>query len=378
MARKKNSSGFGSIRSKTVKGRTYYEWRYTDPITHIQKSISATREDECIRKMREIQTKITTGAYVVPQRTTVEQWINEWLARKKNIEPGTYTSYESICRLYIKPKLGRARLQELRRAHCQEFVDSLDKSPKYIHNIVGVLSDALQDAVKMELIPKNPAADLDMPKIIKKNPLAMETDLQRRFEAEVHASPYRNIFLIALHTGARISEVLGLQWKNINMKTGELTITGQLERKRTKDSVREIKSRTKSKQARNMYIPAYVIAFLRDEKKRQTEHKLHAGKDWSNDDGLVFTREDGSPMPHRTIENAFVRIRNKLGRPELTLHTLRKTFITNEEKDGTDIKTISAMVGHSASSITLDVYTASTNEMKRQAAERKQQRHEKL
>lgn len=377
MARRKNSSGLGTIRKKIVKGRIYFEGRYTDPITHVQKSVSATTDAECARKLREIQARITTGNYVVPQKTTVGQWIDEWLPRKKNIEPGTYTSYESICRLYIKPKLGKARLQDLRRAHCQEFVDSLDKSPKYIHNIVGVLSDALQDAVKMEIIPKNPAADLDMPKVIKKKPVAMESDLQKAFEAEVTSSPYRNIFLIALHTGARISEVLGLQWKNIDLKTGEIIIAGQLERIRVKGDKRTVKNQTKSKQARNMFVPAYVVAYLRDEKKRQAGHKLQAGKEWENDDGLVFTREDGTPIPHRTVESAFERIRTKLGHPEITIHTLRKTFVTNEEREGTDIKTISAMVGHSASDITLDIYTASTNEMKRQAAERKQQRHEK-
>ena len=162
-----------------------------------------------------MRAKITTGVYVEPRKTTLGQWVDEWLEKKRNIEPGTYTNYESICRLYIKPKLGKARLQELRRAQCQEFVNGLDKSPKYIHNIVGVLSATLQDAVRMEIIARNPAADLDLPRIIRKAPGAMESDLQLAFEKEVNASPYRNIFLLALHTGARISEVLGFQWKTL-------------------------------------------------------------------------------------------------------------------------------------------------------------------
>ena len=277
MARK-NSNGHGSIRKKIVKGKVYYEGRYTDPVTKKQKSISATSEGECSRKLLEVLAKINTGAYVTPKKITLAQWVDEWLERKKNIEPGTYTNYESICRLYIKPCLGRARLQDLRRLHCQEFVNGLDKSPKYIHNIVGVLSDALQEAVKLELIPKNPASDLDMPRIIRKAPVAMESDLQSAFEKEVNASPYRNIFLLALHTGARISEVLGFQWKNINLKTGEIVITGQLERKRTKSSTREYKDRTKTKLARNIYVPAYVIAYLKDEKRKQNENKLRAGE----------------------------------------------------------------------------------------------------
>lgn len=376
MARK-NSNGHGTIRKKRVKGKVYFEARYTDPVTHQQRSICSTTEAECSRRLLEIISKITTGNFVTPTKKTVGEWMTEWLSKKKDLEAGTYVSYESVNRLYITPQLGRAKLQDLRRSHCQEFIDGLsDKSAKYVHNIAGVLSEALQEACKRELINKNPAADLDLPKVIKKEPIAMESELQRRFVEEVNASRYRNIFLIALHTGARISEVLGLQWKNINMDTGEIWIAGQLERKRTKDSVREVKERTKTKKKRNMFVPAYVVAYLKDERKRQTEMRLKAGRSWQNDSDLVFTRDDGSPMPHRTIENAFVRIRNSLGHPEITLHTLRKTFVTNEERVGTDIKTISSMVGHSASGITLDVYTASTNEMKREAAQRKQRSYE--
>lgn len=67
----------------------------------------------------------------------------------------------------------------------------------------------------------------------------------------------------------------------------------------------------------------------------------------------------------------------KLGHPEFTPHDLRRTFVTAEEAAGTDIKTISAMVGHSSTELTLNTYTASTDEMKRQVAERKQERHNK-
>ena len=109
---RKNSNGLGSVRKKIVKGKTYYEGRYTDPVTHTQKSVSATTEAECTRKLREVLAKITTGVYVEPRKTTLGQWVDEWLEKKRNIEPGTYTNYESICRLYIKPRLGKARLQE--------------------------------------------------------------------------------------------------------------------------------------------------------------------------------------------------------------------------------------------------------------------------
>ena len=193
--------------------------------------------------------------------------MDEWLAKKKNLEPGTRAKYESAIRLYIKPALGRAKLKDLRRIHCQGFIDGIsDKSAKYVHNIAGVLSDALQDAARFELIAKNPAASLDLPRIIKKDPLAMSSEVQGAFESAVNLSPYRNVFLVALHTGARISEVLGLQWRNIDMQTGEIWITGQLERKQG-ETERALKNTTKNHKGRVTIAPPYVLEYLKDEKK---------------------------------------------------------------------------------------------------------------
>ena len=91
----------------------------------------------------------------------------------------------------------------------------------------------------------------------------------------------------------------------------------------------------------------------------------------------MFTREDGSPMPHNTVANSFKRIAKRIGRPDLSFHSLRHTFITDEIRSGTDVKTVSEMAGHSTIAVTMDVYAAATNEMKEAAARRRQEAHEK-
>ena len=374
----KNSNGLGSKpRKKIVNGHVYWVARYTDPITKKQKDLSAKTEAEARQKLLEALARITTGAYVAPHKLTVGEWLGEWLERKKNLEPGTHAKYESAIRLYIRPSLGRAHLQDVRRIHCQDFVNGLTgKSPKYVHNIAGVLSDALQDAVRLELISRNPAQDLELPRLVKKDPLALSSEEQAALESAVRESPYCNVYLVALHTGARISEVLGLQWRNIDLKTGEMHITGQLERKQG-DIERALKDTTKNHKSRGNILPAYVVEFFRDERRRQNALRLRAGDAWQNDEGLVFTREDGTPLPHRTVEHAFDRIKQRLGHPEWSLHTLRKTYITNQVHAGEDIKTVAAAVGHSASDITLTVYTAERREDMRAAADRRQQLREK-
>lgn len=373
----KNSNGLGSKpRKKIVKGNVYWVARYTDPITKKQRDLCAKTEAEAKRKLLEALSSITTGAYVEPRKLTVEEWLDEWLERKKNLEPGTRAKYESAIRLYIKPHLGKAQLQDVRRIHCQDFVGRLsDKSPKYVHNIAGVLSDAMQEAVRLELIVRNPAQDLNLPRLVRKDPVAMSTEEQAAFESVARESPYCNVFMLGLHNGSRISEILGFQWRNIDLNTGELHITGQLERKQG-ETERALKNTTKNHKSRVNFLPPYVVEFFRDERRRQNGHRLRAGEAWQNADGLVFTREDGSPLPHRTVEHAFDRIKKRLGHPEWSLHTLRKTYITNQVHAGEDIKTVAAAVGHSASDITLTVYTAERREDMRAAADRRQQLRE--
>lgn len=87
---------------------------------------------------------------------------------------------------------------------------------------------------------------------------------------------------------------------------------------------------------------------------------------------MCLPRQDGTPVPHRTVEHAFDRIKEKIGHPELTLHVLRKTYITNEMLNGTDVKTVGDSVGHNATSLTYERYMASLEETKRSAAERRQ------
>lgn len=167
-----------------------------------------------------------------------------------------------------------------------------------------------------------------------------------------------------------------MQWKNINMKTGEICIDKQLNRKKGEVLARELKS-TKNHKSRVIIVPRYVLDILKAQDIYQKEMKLKAGECWKNADGLVFTREDGSPVPHNTIANSFKRIAERIGRPDLSFHSLRHTFITDEIRSGTDVKTVSEMAGHSTIAVTMDVYAAATNEMKEAAANRRQEAHEK-
>lgn len=374
MARKRSPNGFGSIRKKVVNGNIYYEGRYTDPILHKQKSVSATTEKECRQKLKDIFAKITTGTYVTPNKLSVQDWAAQWLEGKEGIKVGTRADYQRHIDNYIGPELGKIHLCDLRPIHCQEFVRVIGRkglSAKSVGNIIGTLHSMLDSAVRLELISSNPADKLEKPKVQKKAVKVLEKDAQADFLREIENSKYKNIHMLGMHTGARISELLGLRWSRVNMDDCVITIDAQLSRQRKGVSARAIAS-TKTDNIRTIVVPDFVVAMLREVKRSQAEARMKAGPMWCNDEGLVFTREDGSPMPHTTIANDFKRIAEKIGRPELSFHALRHTYATDEISSGTDPKTVADTLGHSTVAMTMDVYAAASTDAKKAAAKRRQ------
>ena len=381
---KRAPNGFGSIRKVQKNGKFYWEGRYTDPILHKQQYVSGTTYKICVQKLREKQAKIFTGQYVPPQRQTLGAYLDTWLESRVNLEPTTKVVYERCIRLYIKPHLGRIKLQELRRTHCQQMIHQIANDPKRkkqltagtIRNISRTLCKALADAKRSDLIGNNPASELELPRMEKKPPKVLQSAEQIEFLKTIQGSPYEQLYKFALFTGVRISEALGLQWKNIDMQSGEILIDKQLTRKTGNSVERKLKG-TKNHVHRTIIAPPYVLDVLRVQSVRQKEMRLKAGPLWQNTDGLVFCKEDGLPLPHNTITKNFKSVAQKLGRPELCFHDLRHTYVTDSLKAGVDIKTVSALAGHSSIVITADTYAAASIEMKQSAADRRQAEYEK-
>lgn len=379
MARKKSPNGFGNIRKKIINGQVYYEGRYTDPILHKQKSVSAITERECRQKLKEVFAKITTGVYVTPNKKKIKDWSVEWLDSKENLKPGTRADYQRHIDQYINPQIGNIYVSDLRPIHCQEFLQQIKKpdangkvrTAKTVNNILGTLHSMLESAVRIEMIASNPADKLEKPKVEKKAIKVIEKASQFDFIAAAENSDYRDIYMVGLHTGARISEVLGIRWSRVNLGTGEIIIDAQLQRQRKGVTERRLAA-TKTNNVRTVIVPELVVDLLKCVKRQQVEMQLKAGADWNNELGLVFTREDGSPMPHTTVSNDFKKIARAIGQPELSFHSLRHTYATDEIASGTDPKTVADTLGHSTTAMTMDVYAVASMEAKKAAAQRRQ------
>ena len=132
------------------------------------------------------------------------------------------------------------------------------------------------------------------------------------------------MFYIALNTGMRLSEILGLRWSRIDWKKQTIKVDAQLLVKRGKGTERRL-GPTKNGKARTFKVAPAVMDTLKAVRQQQLERKLKAGPVWSNPLDLVFTNEAGNSIPHSTVGHRFTRIMQSLGL-EHRFHDLRHTF----------------------------------------------------
>ena len=380
MARGRAANGSGMQPRQRKDG--LWEVRYTagtDPGTGkpIRKSLYGNTSDEVAQKLRAVTASVDAGTYLEPQRMPLGEWLEIWLSEYCGaIKAGTLKAYRDNVKNHIKPALGAVRLCELQPHDVQRFINGLQRgkkplSPKTIKNVHGVLCKALSEAVRIKYIASNPASGCILPKVVREEIHPFEAEEISAFMDAIRGNPSEAIFFVALNTGMRLSEILGLRWNRVDFKNGMIKVDAQLLVKRGKESTRELGLPKNSKPRSFKPAPA-VMELLRSVERQQKEWRLKAGPAWNNALGLVFTNEIGQEIPHATVEHRFSRVLESAGIEAHRFHDLRHTFTVESLRAGVDVKTVSEMLGHSSVSFTLDVYHHTTKAMQDEAANKLQ------
>lgn len=375
---KKNAKGSGTIRKKMVtrngKEYTYFEARLTtgrDPGTgkQIQRSFTGKTQKEVREKLQAAAVAVNDGTYTDPSRLTLGQWLDIWQREYLGgVKPNTARAYGSHIRNHIRPRLGAVRLVELHPHTVQNFINSLDRlSAVSVRAVYVVLHTALEKALDLDYIPRNPAAKCVLPKQERKeiHPLD-DTQAAAMIRAAV-GTRIEHLVTLALFTGFRISELLGLTWSAVDMDKGTITIDKQLAAHHRTEA---LFTSPKSGKPRTVNPAPSAFQVLRKQKAKQAEQKLKAGPIWSNPYGLVFTAEDGGPLSQQMAEMDFSTVRDAAGLTGTRFHDLRHTYAVNAIRAGDDIKTIQGNLGHATAAFTLDVYGHVTDTMKQDSATR--------
>ena len=376
---KRAANGTGNIRKRTHirngKAYTYWEARITtgqDPVTgrQIQRTFSGKTQREVREKMQAVAVEVNKGIYIPPSKMTVGKWLDIWTAeylggRKFN----TVRIYKGNVERHIKPALGTVELINLHPHTVQGFINRLEGlSPSSVCMVHQVLYHALERAVDLGYIQKNPAARCVLPKRTQKEIVPLEDSQSMALLEAAKGGELEYFVATALFTGMRLSELLGLTWGSVNMGRGTIMVDKQLSRfERLKE---EIFTTPKSGRARVLTPAPSVLAALWAQRRRQAEMQLAAGAEWHNPHGLVFTNQTGRYISPQYINKQFRVLTAAAGLEKVRFHDLRHTYAVNAIRAGDDIKTIQCNLGHATASFTLDKYGHFTERMKHDSAAR--------
>ena len=322
-----------------------------------------TANDKLDEKMNEVRTGVFAS---LKGNEIFKEYALRWIKGKVSIKHLTKVAYEGIIDNHLVPYFGDARIAELKRNNIQDFVKTkiaeLRPSPKTISNILLVLRQILNDAEVDGVLARNPYLKIERPKTEKTEKDYLRTDEIKIFLEKCKGQDYA-LFYTAIFSGMRRGELLGLQWGDIDWVSQKIHVRRSLYRGGFQAPKSEY-----SKRAIDM--GPRLGQVLKEQRARQSEARLKAGKNWTDND-LVFCKKDGTPLDgdnvyHRDFRNILKEA--KLRR--IRIHDLRHTFASILIAAGHNPKYIQSQLGHASIIITMDLYGHLMPEVHKGAAEK--------
>lgn len=372
----------GYIRERKGKrGKSYlvavYIGKVGDKKKYKYKTVYGKKEAEKV--LAEMIHQVNTNTFVDSGRLTMEKFLTRWLNDycKINLKPRTYIRYESIIKNHIIPEMGHIPLAKLQpldlQGHYSKMLTEGNKrrtkkkpkppglSPSTVLYHHRVIHKALEMAVKWQLIFRNVADAVNPPR---KTDVEFETIDAGSFLEILEALKIKYPVLIipsaiAAATGMRRGEVLGLRWRDVDLKGRRISIRQTIYRKKGESIVFDTTKTDSSR--RSVTMPGFLADVLRKHKAEQNKHRLLSGQEYQNCD-LVCCWEDGRPIDPDFFTRRFIKTARELGY-NIRLHDLRHSFATLCLGNNINLKKVSEALGHSSISITGDTYSHVTPTM---------------
>jgi integrase len=379
----KKANGEGSIYRRKVDGM------YVGCITlddGKRKYFYSKKRQDVAEKMNAALLERQQGTLVTAPQQALSQYLAYWLEHnvKDTVRPRTYERYEAIIRLHIGPVIGKVKLQSLAPHHINTLKSKKLKeglSPTTVSAIHEMLHKALDDAIKIGLIARNVCDIVSPPRKQHKEikPLAPDQVLRLLEAAKGH--PQEALFVLALATGLRRGELLGLKWQDINLDVGVLQVRRALVRLPTQmgkdrgDLYIEAEPKTKSSR-RSVVIAGFALEALKQHHIRQEEMRREAGDTWENHDYVFCTPVGKHLNPGHGVLVQLKLLLKKAGLPEIRFHDLRHSAATLLLSMGVHPKVVQEILGHSEISMTMDIYSHVLPTMQREAMDRLSQAFE--
>jgi integrase len=331
-------------------------------------SVKGTKKD-AEKRLSELLHQLDTGAFVNPGRTTLAEYLQRWLQEyaKPNLSPRGFERYESLARVHLIPRLGNIPLVQLTSEQLQKHYTlkaSEGLSPRSIRYHHVVLHKALETAVKWGLLARNVSDGVDVPHARQTEMRTWDEYEVTRFLEAARDTRYYALFHTALFTGMRRSELLALQWRDIDLH--QISVNRSLHQLRDGSYVFTQPKSVKSR--RTIALSPSSVLTLSEHKEEQAGIRAMLGLPMRDDD-LVFATHDGKPLRPNTVSRAWTALAAHAGLKVIRLHDARHTHASLMLKQGVHPKIVQERLGHSSIQVTLDTYSHVAPGLQEAAAE---------
>jgi integrase len=337
-------------------------------------SFKGTKRQAQIESARIISI-VQAGSYLEPSKATLATFLARWLDHvRSQVSPKSHERYSGIVNQNIIPALGAVHLAKLKPAQISAAYSAAltngrrdgsgGLAPRTVGHMHRVLKQALGQAVRWELLIRNPADAVDPPRVDWKPMQVYDVPQTAELIEAVRDTPLLVPTLLAVLCGLRRGEICALRWQNVDLETGQISVVESLEQ--TKAGLR-FKS-PKSGKGRTVALSATIVGELRAHRAKRAEELLRLGVRLS-DDHLVISHPDGSIISPIYVSQHWARTIQTTSLAPLRFHDLRHAHATHLLANGVHPKVASERLGHSKVGITLDLYSHVIPGMQEDAAE---------
>lgn len=366
---RRRQKGTGERPRRQADGRWRTRYTGTDRRRH---AVYGRTAQEAADKRDEALRGIAAGIIVAGSAQTLEHFLRHWLddVARHNLRGRSWERYDGLIRKHVLPDLGRLRLTQLTPQHVQKLYADLPArrqsaaSIRYLH---AVLHGALDQAVRWQLLARNPVDAVTQPRRARTEMAVLDPDQVRTFLEAAAGHEFHALWLLAITTGMRSGELLGLRWEDIDWTACRLAVRRTLSRVPGRWWVDEPKT---SRSRRAIQLTEPTLAVLRAHRIRQAEQLLRIGHRVTDGD-FVFLDAAGDPLQGNHLTERELRpLLVAAGLPRIRFHDLRHTAATLLLASGTNPKVVSEMLGHSTVTLTLDTYAHVLPTMQAEAVQR--------
>jgi integrase len=356
---KKRGNGEGSIHRRKGGGWCAQYTVYTAK-GRKRKTLYGKTRQEVAAKLAKVLSDREGGLTFDARNLKLGEYLDLWLrdSVRDTVRLTTYQGYERIVRLHIKPTLGRVKLENLTPTHLRSlYRERLESgmSSRMVQLIHTTLHKALKQATADGIIPRNVVGMVKAPRSPTKELKTLVPEQARALIQSAHTDRLEALFVLAVTTGMRQGELLGLKWQDVDLETGILQVRRTLSTATGRGF--SFNAPKTAKGRRSIKLPASAISSLRRHREAQQQESDKITGLWE-DHGLVFTTHVGTPMTRQDlITRYFKPLLQRAKLPNIRFHDLRHTCATLLLGRGVHAKLVQELLGHATISVTLDTYS---------------------